>query len=73
MMRIATTVLAGLALAVTGCSSNDGDGNDDTAGPPAPAASYSVSVTAVDVVNVDSGETLPVDGFPAAGGSVTIE
>ncbi len=71
---IAALLLAVLALPA-GCS-RSGDGSGDPSRPtptvPPTAATYSLEVIAVDVVNKDSGAALEVGGLPAQGGSLDV-
>lgn len=55
-----TLALAGLA---TGCADRDSDGPQD----------FQVTVTELETVKAGSEEALPLEGLPAAGGTVTLE
>jgi hypothetical protein len=74
ILRTSTFVLIALASATAGCSgkSNRSDGGGPPPPPPPQEASYSASVTAVNVVNKDTGEQLVVGGLPAQGGELNI-
>lgn len=62
-------LVAALSFAAVSCS-RDKDKRD----PAAPALdSYEVTVTAIELVNKDSGEQLDVTGLPAEGGTLTIQ
>ena len=63
--------LASMTAACSGGKSNRNDGGG--AAPPPPEASYTVAVTAVDVVNKDTGEQLVVGGLPAQGGQLNVQ
>ena len=75
ILRRSTFLLIALASATAGCSGksnrSDGGGPPPLA-PPPQEASYSASVTAVNVVNKDTGEQLIVGGLPAQGGELNI-
>lgn len=73
--RKLTVLLIALATAATGCSgkSNRSDGGGAPAPPPPPEASYVVAVSAIDVVNKDTGEQVVVGGLPAQGGQLNIQ
>jgi hypothetical protein len=63
-------LVAASTLAAGGCWNDD----DDDAAPAGPGeASYNVTVTGADVVNVDSGAEVPVGGMPLAGGALSVE
>jgi hypothetical protein len=72
-------LLTALSVIAAGCNSGGGTaGGSDSPPPPPPpppptAANYSVTVTAVDMVNKDSGEALEVEGFPIDGGVLTVD
>lgn len=74
ILRRSTFLLIALASATAGCSgkSNRSDGGGPPPPPPPQEASYSASVTAVNVVNKDTGEQLVVGGLPAQGGELNI-
>ena len=74
--RRTTVLLIALATVTAGCSggkSNRSDGSGAAPPPPPVEASYTVAVTAVDVVNKDTGEQLVVGGLPAQGGALNIQ
>jgi hypothetical protein len=45
---------------------------DPTPTPPA-GETYTVAIKAVDMINIDSGQTISVEGFPVQGGVLTVE
>lgn len=79
MAGAGTKLIAALLLAVlvlpAGCSRGS-DGSADPRRPtptlPPIADAYSLEVTAIDVVNKDSGAPLEVGGLPAQGGSLDV-
>jgi hypothetical protein len=74
--RILPVLLMALATITAACSggSNRSDGGGTAPPPPPPPeASYAVAVTAVAVVNKDTGEQLVVGGLPAQGGELNIQ
>ena len=70
-----------LLFALTGCELFDDDDNNnnptstpDPDDPSAPVAeTYNVTVESVDMVNIDSGQPIMVDGFPLQGGELMVE
>jgi hypothetical protein len=73
--RTMTVLLIALATGAAACSgkSNRQDPGGPAPPPPPLEASYAASVTAVDVVNKDTGEPLTVGGLPAQGGELNIQ
>jgi hypothetical protein len=62
-------LVATLSIAAASCSRD----KDKREAEPPPVESYAVTVTAVDAVNKDSGESLDVSGLPAEGGVLTVQ
>lgn len=60
-------VLASTLLIVAGCGSDQSEALDSGQFPAA-ASIYAVTITEIEIVNKDSGETVAVDGLPASGG-----
>ncbi|MFW2405035.1 MAG: hypothetical protein ACN4GT_09720 [Gammaproteobacteria bacterium] len=53
-------------------ASNPDISNPDTSSPPG-AADYLVTVESADMINIDSGQPIAVDGFPLQGSALTVE
>lgn len=67
-------LLVGLSLVLAACEVFDDDHNNAVSDPAPPAAAtYNVTIESVDMINVDSGQTIQVEGFPVRGGMLTVE